>query len=117
MKDLFIFTLLLIYGNLLFLFSNSKVFGLVIPLSISPLPTRAFWARNLLSGNNFNFSGKVQGENYNRDEIAQSACIGLSRGGGWIYAVRKACPGPHNCNQICAMQSLKNQDGQIKNER
>ena len=64
-----------------------------------------------------NFSGKVQGENYNRDEIAQSACIGLSRGGGWIYAVQKACPGPHNCDQICAMQSLRNQDGQIKNER
>ena len=50
---------------------------------------------------------------YNTDEIAQGACVGMSSAGGWIYAVRKDCPGQWTCSQICGMVSLKNQDPQV----
>ena len=54
---------------------------------------------------------------YNTDEIAQGACVGMSSAGGWIYAVRKDCPGQWTCSQICGMVSLKNQDPQVASSR
>ena len=54
---------------------------------------------------------------YNTDEIAQGACVAMSSAGGWVYAVRKDCPGQWNCAQICGMTSLKNQDPQVRPHR
>ena len=54
---------------------------------------------------------------YNTDEIAQGACVAMSSKGGWIYAVRKDCPGQWTCSQICGMASLKNQDPQVAPHR
>ena len=51
------------------------------------------------------------------DDIAESSCVGMSDQEGWVYAVRKECPGNYSCNEICESQSLANQDPQVKNRK
>ena len=48
------------------------------------------------------------------DIIAQSTCGGLNKKEGFIYAVRRPCPGSETCEQICQSEELKAQDPQIK---
>ena len=48
------------------------------------------------------------------DMIAQSTCGGLNKKEGFIYAVRRPCPGSETCEQICQSEELKAQDPQIK---
>jgi len=47
------------------------------------------------------------------DDIAQAGCVGMNNQEGWVYAVRKDCPGQLNCKQICELKTLANQDSQV----
>ena len=49
--------------------------------------------------------------------MAQSACVGLAVDDGWIYAIRRSCPGPRNCEEICNSEDIKNQDEMISSRR
>ena len=48
------------------------------------------------------------------DIIAQSTCDGLNKKEGFVYAVRRPCPGSETCEQICQSEDLKAQDPHIK---
>merc|ERR1712168_1046260 len=47
------------------------------------------------------------------DDLAQASCVGMNNQEGWVYAVRKDCPGQLNCKQICESKTLANQDSQV----